>query len=50
MVRLMARAIDIDALLAEIACYLAAVDAFRAAGCSPQWRPKPLGSGATARP
>jgi hypothetical protein len=45
----MARPIDIDSLLAEIARYLAAVDAFRAAGCAPQWRLEPLGTGATTR-
>jgi hypothetical protein len=31
--------IDIEALLDEIRRYLAAVDAFRAAGCEPTWRP-----------
>jgi hypothetical protein len=30
--------IDIEALVAEIRRYLAAVDAFRAAGCEPRWR------------
>jgi hypothetical protein len=30
-------AIDLDALLEEIARYLAAVDAFRAAACEPTW-------------
>jgi hypothetical protein len=30
--------IDIEALLDEIRRYLAAVDAFRAAGCEPTWR------------
>jgi hypothetical protein len=30
--------IDIEVLIAEIQRYLAAVDAFRAAGCLPQWR------------
>lgn len=29
--------IDIDALMLEIARYLAAVDAFRAAACEPVW-------------
>ena len=29
---------DVEALIAEIQRYLAAVDAFRAAGCLPQWR------------
>jgi len=30
--------IDITALVEEIRRYLAAVDAFRAAGCEPAWR------------
>jgi hypothetical protein len=30
--------IDITALVEEIRRYLAAVDAFRAAGCEPTWR------------
>lgn len=29
--------LDIDALMLEIARYLAAVDAFRAAACEPTW-------------
>ena len=33
--------IDIAALIEEIERYLAAVDAFRAAGCLPEWRPDP---------
>jgi hypothetical protein len=33
--------IDITALIDEIQRYLAAVDAFRAAGCRPTWRPDP---------
>lgn len=33
--------IDIAALIEEIQRYLAAVDAFRAAGCLPRWRPDP---------
>jgi hypothetical protein len=33
--------IDIEALLDEIQRYLAAVDAFRAAGCEPTWRVDP---------
>ena len=33
--------IDIAALIEEIRRYLAAVDAFRAAGCLPTWRPDP---------
>jgi hypothetical protein len=33
--------IDFDALLEEIARYLAAVDAFRAASCEPTWLPEP---------
>jgi hypothetical protein len=31
-------AIDVDDLLREIALYLAAIDAFRRAGCEPRWR------------
>jgi hypothetical protein len=31
--------IDIEALLDEIRRYLAAVEAFRAAGCEPTWHP-----------
>jgi hypothetical protein len=33
--------IDITALIDEIQRYLAAVDAFHAAGCRPTWRPDP---------
>jgi hypothetical protein len=33
--------IDIEALIVEIQRYLAAVDAFRAAGCRPAWRREP---------
>ena len=33
----------IDVLLTEIERYLAAVDAFRAEGCNPRWRPEPVG-------
>jgi hypothetical protein len=33
--------IDIAALMREIARYLAAVDAFRAAGHEPSWLPEP---------
>jgi hypothetical protein len=33
--------IDIAALIEEIERYLAAVDAFRAAGCKPTWRTDP---------
>jgi hypothetical protein len=33
--------IDLDALLDEIARYLATVDAFRAAACEPTWLPEP---------
>jgi hypothetical protein len=33
--------IDLEALLREIAAYLAAVDAFRAAACEPTWLPEP---------
>jgi hypothetical protein len=33
--------IDITALVEEIHRYLAAVDAFRSAGCEPTWRPDP---------
>lgn len=39
------RDIDIDALMREIARYLAAIDAFRAAACEPTWQPE-LVSGA----
>lgn len=41
----MTHVIDIDELLAEIGRYLAAVDAFRAAGCMPHWRLEPVGAG-----
>jgi len=34
----MTQDIDLEALLDEIRRYLAAVDAFRAAGCEPIWR------------
>lgn len=34
--------IDTQALADEVARYLAAVDAFRAAGCEPAWRPEPV--------
>jgi hypothetical protein len=37
----MTESIDIDALVDEIRRYLAAVDAFRRAGCMPSWRPEP---------
>jgi hypothetical protein len=45
-------AIDLDALLDEIARYLAAVDAFRAAACEPTWLPEPVASTSarTSRP
>jgi hypothetical protein len=33
--------IDSDALMREIARYLAAVDAFRAELCEPRWLPEP---------
>jgi hypothetical protein len=33
--------IDVDALMLEIARYLAAIDAFRAAECQPTWLPEP---------
>ena len=32
--------IDSEALMVEIARYLAAVDTFRAANCEPVWRPE----------
>ncbi len=32
--------IDSEALIAEIARYLAVVDTFRAADCEPTWRPE----------
>ena len=31
---------ELELLFAEIARYLAAVDAFRAAGCEPAWEPE----------
>ncbi len=34
--------IDSEALVVEIARYLAAVEAFRAADCEPSWRPEPV--------
>ena len=37
--------IDITALIEEIERYLAAVDAFRAAGSRPTWRPDPAAPG-----
>jgi hypothetical protein len=33
--------LDVEALIAEIQRYLAAVDAFRAAGCRLRWRREP---------
>lgn len=33
---------DPEALIREIATYLAAVDAFRAESCEPTWRPEAL--------
>jgi hypothetical protein len=36
--------IDIAALIDEIRRYLAAVEAFRAAGCEPTWRPDLAGA------
>ena len=41
------RILDIDTLLDEIARYLAAVEAFRAAACEPTWLPGAHGSSAT---
>jgi hypothetical protein len=32
---------DVDALVAEIHLYLEAIDAFRAQGREPHWRPEP---------
>jgi hypothetical protein len=32
--------LDVDRLIAEIQRYLAAVDAFRSAGCVLRWRPE----------
>jgi hypothetical protein len=32
--------IDAQALMREIACYLAVVDAFRAERCEPRWLPE----------
>ena len=43
--RAMTYEIDIAALIEEIQRYLAAVDAFRAAGCRPTWRPDPAAPG-----
>jgi hypothetical protein len=37
----MTETFDIDALIDEIKRYLAAVDAFRLAGCTPLWRREP---------
>jgi len=37
-------------LMSEIRRYLAAVDAFRAAGCEPSWRPESLTSAGTRAP
>jgi hypothetical protein len=34
-----------DALIREIGRYLAAVEAFRAEGCEPRWRPERDGGG-----
>jgi hypothetical protein len=42
--------IDVDALLQEIARYLAAVDAFRAAACEPTWLPEPAASTSAGTP
>ena len=39
--RVMTETFDIDALIDEIRRYLAAVDAFRLAGCTPLWRREP---------
>jgi hypothetical protein len=41
--------IDFDGLLEEIARYLAAVEAFRAAACEPTWLPEPVAA-TSARP
>jgi hypothetical protein len=38
--------IDVESLVAEIQRYLAAVDAFRAAGCPVAWRREPRMSAA----
>jgi len=37
----MTETFDIDALIDEIKRYLAAVDEFRLAGCTPLWRREP---------
>jgi hypothetical protein len=42
-------AIDYEALICEIRRYLAAVDAFRAAGYSPTWLPEPAPTSAGAQ-
>jgi hypothetical protein len=38
-----------EELIDEIVRYLAVVDAFRAAGCEPIWRPEPERSRSSAR-
>ena len=40
---------DIEALLDEIRRYLAAVDVFRAAGCTPHWTREPAVRATAAR-
>jgi hypothetical protein len=32
---------DVETLIGEIQLYLEAIDAFRAQGCEPYWRPEP---------
>jgi hypothetical protein len=39
--------IDPEALVAEVTRYLGVVDAFRAAGCEPTWRPELEPTGAS---
>jgi hypothetical protein len=41
--------IDAKKLIREVLRYLAAVDAFRAAGCEPTWRPEPTVTSAGTR-
>jgi hypothetical protein len=39
---------EVKTLIREIARYLSAVEAFRAAGCEPSWRPEPTSGGTRA--
>jgi hypothetical protein len=40
---------DVDTLVAEIHLYLEAIDAFRAQGREPHWRPEPGVAGGASR-